>query len=172
MSTTSYYRQGLRQLIAILSTLTFLKIVDPWINFQPVIAQSSTNCQAAQRLAVQRLTNGRDLKVSEVNLSRSQHTDHPSGRHQEYVIQMHGNALESIFNSPQLLKGITIDILNACPQIGRVRYARAGSGEAYSVGLLNDGRIDFFTCAEEEGIYPGHGQGNQPLRWGLEFCSI
>ncbi len=85
---------------------------------------------------------------------------------------MWGDSLESVFMSPQMLKYLATEIINACESMSVVRFGRWGSGEGYSVGLFNDGRIDLFTCAEDMGIYPGRGEGNQLLRWGIEFCSI
>lgn len=134
--------------------------------------QPSYNCQQTIHRVHRHLTNRPNLTIDTAEKRAVGYADHPLGKPYEYIFSMRGSAIDSIFKSPQMLRQLTTQIINACDSISAVTYGRWGSGEAYSVGLLHNGQIDLFTCAEELGIYPGRRQGNRRLRWGVQFCSL
>ncbi|MCS6814073.1 MAG: hypothetical protein NZ772_10980 [Cyanobacteria bacterium] len=152
------------------STIVALSLIIPIAS--PVHSQQPVlTCNAARATVRNRLARIRNLRVRpETSNIAAIYPDHPVGRPNSYTLIMQGAAIESVFNSRQLMTTIATEVITACDTIGLVTFARDGSGEAISVGLFPGGSIDVFKCAEDAGFQPGLGVGRPT--WGLRYCSI
>jgi len=159
--------RGLRFANSLLLTIAITSLALPLAS--PANSQQPT-CAEAQAAAQRRLANIRNLTIKTETLDFSTaYADHPEGRPNNYLVAMQGKAVGSVMNSPQLMKVIATDILNACETIGMVTFGQANSGWYQRVGIFRDGTIDFFKCAEDVGIQPDP-RSNGRLRWGLDYC--
>lgn len=134
--------------------------------------QPSQNCQSALTAALDQLERARNMKqifVSDHDVSQT-YSNYPDGRSQGYVFAMEGAAARSVMNSPKLMMSLSRTIIQSCNSVGMVTFAIHRSDWGYTIGLISDGQISFFECAEDFGINPEDtGQG---LKWGIQYCSI
>lgn len=72
---------------------------------------------------------------------------------------MEGTATDSIMNSPKFMKSIANKIIDNGGSVNSVTFALNNSGWKYSIGLLPNGKIDFFECLDNN-------EDNRKLIWG------
>ncbi len=163
--------RGLRFTNSLLLTIAIATLTLPLAS--PASSQQPTRtCAQAKSAAQRRLTTIRNLTLrTETRNFSSSYPDYPAGRPSGYVLIMKGQAVDSVLRSRQFMTAIATDIITACDTISVVTFGRDGSGEFVNLGLLSNGTIDFFKCAEDFGINPEPGSEGR-LRWGLSYCSI
>ncbi len=139
-----------------------------FFSFDPVgVAQTNdATCRAAIAAGRNRLAQGRNLRVRGVMQSlTSSYEDYPRGRSQSYLYAMTGRSAEAVMASPQLMRAIAQPVIQNCPTIGMVSIGVDRSGFIASLGLFNDGKIDFFECVEPSANSPRF------LPWGKRYCT-
>lgn len=136
------------------------------------IGQSTRTCTQVILDAQNRLETGRDLTVElrRDNLSRN-YPDYPENHPDEYIWALRGSATSDVLASPQMMKAIAVEIINTCDSVGAVTFARDQSGQLGRYGLMPDGSIKGFKCAEDFGIELGR-ENNQKPQWGMQFCGL
>lgn len=90
-------------------------------------------------------------------------TDHPPGRDRYVHFSMGGRPAVDVFNSPQLMMGLSENIIEACPSVGMVSFQHYGSDEARTYGIMHNGQIQFFPCT-------GSIHDTSPRPWGTRYC--
>ncbi len=139
-----------------------------FFSFDPVgVAQTNdATCRVAIAAGRNRLAQGRNLRVRGVMQSlTSFYKDYPRGRDQSYLYAMTGRSADAVMASPQLMRAIAQTVIQNCPAIGMVFIGVDRSGFIASVGLFNDGKIDFFECVEPSANSPRF------LPWGKRYCT-
>ncbi len=68
--------------------------------------------------------------------------------------------------SPVFQRAIASQIINSCNSVGAVSFGRYQTGWIDTIGLMRDGTIQKFECAED------HIEDYNPetLRWGQQWC--
>ncbi|MFS0518508.1 hypothetical protein ACEYW6_27965 [Nostoc sp. UIC 10607] len=147
-----------------LIALDILLFLTPTVQAQKVAVKE--DCTATINAAQSRIAEGRNVEVSirSQDISES-YPDHPESRPYNYLFLMEGAATDSIMNSPQFMKLIANNVINNCGSVSSVTFALNQSGWNYSIGLLSNGKIDFFDCIEHEDY-------NVKLNWGQQYCTL
>ncbi|WP_199350164.1 hypothetical protein [Nostoc flagelliforme] len=135
------------------------------LNFFPLDPKAIGSCEDVVVNSIKDLQDSRNLQISiELKSAKDTYGTTPKNRPFYYFVSMSGNAVNSIFNSPQLLTTVSRRIINKCPSISAVAFGRSNSGEVYTIGIFPNQEVDFFQCVE-------HSPSNfNNLRWGQEYC--
>jgi hypothetical protein len=125
------------------------------------------SCEVAIARAKERISQGRDIRIvsSESADSTPRYPDHPNGRPLIFTILLDGNAARSVMNSPVFQKTIASEIIRACSSVGAVSFGKYQTGWGSTVGLMADGTIESFQCAEM-------GRDRPNPSWGQEYCDL
>ena len=94
--------------------------------------------------------------------------DAKASLNRRYVFAMKGSGVQNVWKSPDLMIGITQEIINGCVGTAMVTFGRDGTGEFVDVGLFPDGNVKPFTCDPD--LYS---RTRLPaLTWGQQFCNL
>lgn len=88
-------------------------------------------------------------------------------RYRTYVFAIKGSGVQNVWKSPDLMIGITQEIINGCVGTAMVTFGRDGTGEFVDVGLFPDGKVKPFTCGPDLSRTRPHA-----LTWGQQFCNL
>ncbi|MBD2146190.1 hypothetical protein [Sphaerospermopsis sp. FACHB-1194] len=136
---------------------------------QPEITENKygNSCEDVVFHSMKDLQHQRDLLLSiELKKATDTYGISPQNRPYYYLISMSGSSVDSIFNSPQLIRTISRRIIKKCPSISAIAFGRSNSGELYTIGILPSKEVDFFQCVEDIN------SNFNSLTWGQEYCHL
>ncbi|MEW6493428.1 MAG: hypothetical protein AB1589_13125 [Cyanobacteriota bacterium] len=111
-----------------------------------------------------RIEQGRDITVIiDISDGSEKYPDHPDDRSTIIWLIVDGSAADSVMESPVFQKAIASEIINSCNSVGAVIFGRYQTGWIYTIGLMRDGTIQKFECADDN---PERGSPS----WGQVWC--
>ena len=95
--------------------------------------------------------------------------DAKASLNRRYLFAIKGSGVENVWKSPDLMIGITQEIINGCVGTAMVTFARDSTGQFVDVGLFPNGKIKPFTCAPD---FDHRNRTSPPLTWGQQRCDL
>jgi len=130
-------------------------------------------CEIALLNAENRIEQGRDIIVEiDIRDGSEGYPDHPDGRPTIIWIAVDGSAADSVMVSPVFQQAIASEIIKSCNSVGAVAFNRSQTGWSSRVGLMRDGNIQHFECAEDHIEDYNIPFPSEAVRWGLQWCTL
>ncbi|MBU7585762.1 MAG: hypothetical protein KAF91_23260 [Nostoc sp. TH1S01] len=134
---------------------------------------SNVKCRKAVANAKNRLQEIPNILIKEVYTKEISDSDAPIGRPTEYIFYLtppirNGRKVEtginSLANSPQLMRNLSQDIINKCSSVSLVSFGTTEApGCGISFGLMHDGTVKQFDYVDPSDA--------RPLKWGETTCT-
>ncbi len=122
-------------------------------------------CEVALLNAKNRIEQGRDIIVEiDIRDGSEGYPDHPDGRPTIISLVVEGSAIVSVMRSSVFQRAIASEIIKSCNSVGAVSFQVSKTDWIYTIGLMRDGSIQHFECAEP--YAPERGSPS----WGQEWC--
>lgn len=132
----------------------------------------SSNCKKVIERNVVRLQAIPNLKVtanSRFTALGEPYPDVKANLNRRYLFAIKGSGVQNVWKSPDLMIGITQEIINACVGTAMVTFGRDSSGDFANVGLFPDGKVKIFTCGP---YLDSRIRTRPPMTWGQQDCEI
>ncbi|NET62721.1 MAG: hypothetical protein F6K47_43525 [Symploca sp. SIO2E6] len=130
-----------------------------------VNAATSSSCQVALQAVRAKLKELPNLEIASFakrDISKA-YSDYPKERPDRYSIDMRGNQVVNLLNSPQLMTTLATQIIDNCKTVSSVSFGLANTDYGVLLGLMPNGTVQKFECLE-----PGQARGE--LVWGRTYC--
>jgi len=114
------------------------------------------------RAKLQDLPNLEIASFAKRDISKA-YSDYPKERPDGYSIDMRGNQVINLLNSPQLMTTLASQIIDNCKTVSLVSFGLANTDYAVLLGLMPNGNVQQFECLEP-------GQASEEQVWGKKFC--